>query len=107
MPCQRRWLGSKLKPKAGWFPTAERALVDGVADGLADEVGGDGPGFQAVFGEEVVAGFAVGGAGLGVGGLHDVEVVAPAGELEAVVTEGSGLGGEGVEGQVGPLAGEE
>src|SRR6185295_12989878 len=38
--------------------------------------------------------------------LH-LEVVAPAGELEAVVAEGLGLLGQCFEGQVGPLAGEE
>ncbi len=78
-------------------------LVDRVANGLADEMVGDGPGLETVLGQQRVAAVAVGL----VLRRDDVEVIAPAGELEAVITEGFRLGGEGVERQVGPLAGEE
>ena len=80
------------------------ALVDAVADGLADEVVGNRVAGEAVVLEErpfVVDVFFGGDGGL------DVEVVAPAGELEAVVTHFFGEGGELGEGKVGPLAGEE
>lgn len=80
------------------------AVVDRVADALADEVIGDGPAAQAVLGEEVVALLAVRGGGEG---LIDVKVVAPAGELEAIVAPFADALGEGGQGQIGPLAGEE
>jgi len=80
------------------------ALVDEIGDGLADEVVGDGVDLEAVLFEEGLFLGAV--VGLGVGAGH-LEVVAPAGELKAVIAEGGGLGGEGFEGEIGPLAGEE
>ena len=40
------------------------------------------------------------------GPIH-LEVVAPARQLQAVITPGGGLPGQGLQGQVGPLAGEE
>ena len=58
------------------------AFVDRVTDALADEVVGDGPAAQAVGLEQVVVIAAVLGAGEG---LADGEVIAPAGELQAIV----------------------
>jgi hypothetical protein len=80
------------------------ALVDVVADGLADEVAGDGVAGEAVVFQQrplVVDVF------LGIGGGIDIEVVAPAGELDAVVAHFFDERGELLEGQVGPLAGEQ
>ena len=46
-------------------------------------------------------------AGLAVEGFGDFKMIAPAGEFEAVVTEGGGFLGENVEREIGPLAGEQ
>ena len=80
------------------------AGVDRVADGLADEVVADRPDVEAVALEQLAPLAAV--RVVGERGV-DVEVVAPAGELEAVEAPLAGLGGELGERQVGPLAGEQ
>ena len=80
------------------------AFVDAVADRLAHEVVGD-----RVAGEPVVfehRPFVV-DVFLGICGGIDVEVVAPAGEFDAVVAHFFDERGEFFEGQVGPLAGEQ
>jgi hypothetical protein len=80
------------------------ALVDVVADRLADEVAGDGVAGQAVVLEErplVVDVFLARGGGI------DIEVVAPAGELDTIVAHLLDERGEFFEGEVGPLAGEQ
>src|SRR5690606_41730893 len=58
------------------------AFVGVVADGLADEVVGDGPHLQVVLGEGLQLARDVVVVG---DGLVDLEVVAPAGDLQAVV----------------------
>ena len=79
-------------------------VVDVVADGLTDEVVGNGITGQPVVGEQLpfLLHVCLGGKR----GIH-VEVVAPAGEFEAVVAHFIGQRGEFGERQVGPLAGEE
>ena len=79
-------------------------VVDRVADGLPDEVLRDREAAQAVLGEQLAA--AVGVGVVRQGRVH-VEVVAPAGELEAVEAPLGRLLGQRRERQVGPLAGEE
>jgi hypothetical protein len=78
------------------------AWVDVVAHGLADEVGGDGVALHA-------SGFELGAFGIAVGlvGLFDFKVIAPAGELQAIIAKAFALLEHGVEGKIGPLAGEE
>jgi hypothetical protein len=71
---------------------------------LADEVAGNRVTSQAVVGEELPTLLYVGLAG---GGGIDIEVVAPTGELKAVVAHFIGQRGEFFEWEVGPLAGEE
>src|SRR6185437_3264323 len=78
-------------------------FIDVVADGLADEVRGDGPGLQAMLREDFVTLVAI----RLVPPFDDVEVIAPAREFKAVVTERLGLLRDRVEGEVGPLAGEQ
>ncbi len=78
--------------------------VDPVADRLADQVVGNREEPQPVAFEERL--FLLDVIGLGQGAA-DLEVVAPAGELEAFVTEGRRLGRQDFERQIGPLAGEE
>ncbi|GHC08449.1 hypothetical protein GCM10010348_33370 [Streptomyces anthocyanicus] len=81
------------------------ALVDdGVADGLADQVVGDGPALEAVLVEQLVPGVHVGRIREG---LVDLEVVAPAGEFQAVVAEVAGEPADLLQRQVRPLSGEE
>ena len=80
------------------------ALIDEVAHGLADEVAGDGVTGQAVVREELPALLHV--SLTGGGGVH-IEVVAPAGEFEAIVAHFIGERREFFEREVGPLAGEE
>src|SRR5207248_6015091 len=79
-------------------------LVDPVADGLPDEMCADRPDVQAVPLEQ--------GAPIpGVAGIGDclinLEVVAPAGQLEPVEAPARAARGQLVEGEVGPLAGEQ
>ena len=78
-------------------------LVDQVADRLADQVIGDGPDLQPVLAQQIVPTLAV---VLVVECLLDVEVVAPAGQLDALVPPLAGFLADDFEGQVGPLAGE-
>jgi hypothetical protein len=80
------------------------AGVDVVADGLADEVARNGVAGQAVRPEKrpfFMDVFLRAHRGV------DVEVIAPAGELHAVVAHFPDERGEFFKGQVGPLAGEE
>ena len=76
--------------------------VDVVAHGLADEMGGDGVALHAGFLQLGALGIAVGLVRL----LH-FKVVAPAGKFDTVITEGLGLLDHGINGKIGPLAGEE
>ena len=80
------------------------ALVDVVADRLADQVGGDG---EDAAGRVLSSRARLRRRSSRVVGLVDLEVVAPAGEFQAVVAEGLGLLAHGLDGQVGPLAGEQ
>jgi hypothetical protein len=80
------------------------ARVDRVADRLADEVRPDRPAAQAVALEKVTLGLAI---AVVAQCLVYLEVVAPAGELEAVEAPLSALGCELLERQVRPLAGEQ
>ncbi|MCW2583690.1 MAG: hypothetical protein JWQ53_2480 [Klenkia sp.] len=80
-------------------------LVDRVvADRLAVEVVADREHRQPVLLEQVLPPAQV---GLVLGGPDDVEVVAPAGDLQAVVAPARGQPADLGEGQVGPLAGEQ
>jgi len=77
------------------------ALVDPVQHGLADQVAADGEHLHVVLFQQLALGSAV----LVVGhGLVDLEVIAPAGQLEAVESEAAALGGQSVQTQIGPLA---
>ncbi len=80
------------------------SLVDPVAHRLADQVRGDREALEAVAVEDLPASVDVARVGER---LVDVEVIAPAGELEAVEAPAPSLVGELLERQVGPLAGEE
>jgi len=77
--------------------------VDRVADGLADEVVADGKAIQIERCEQIPLGFAVAVVGEG---FVDFEVVAPAGEFEAVVAPVRCHLAERFEREVGPLSGE-
>ena len=79
-------------------------VVDRIADGLADQVRAERPALEAVALEQVALGLHVAGVGER---LVDLEVVAPAGELEPVEAPAGGLLGQALERQVCPLAGEE
>ena len=76
-------------------------LVDRVADRLADQVVRDRVALQLVRVQKVVRPLAV-----VLVGFLDLEVVAPAGQLDAVVTPLLALLADLLERQVGPLAGE-
>ena len=78
------------------------AGVDVIADGLADEMGGDGVALEACVLELSALGIAIGLVSLG-----DLEVVSPAGEFYAVIAEGFGFLEHGIQGQICPLAGKE
>jgi hypothetical protein len=80
------------------------ALVDPVTHGLADEVIADGEHLEPVLLEDVAAGAHV---PVVAQRLVDLEVIAPAGELEAVETPRRRFSGDGLERKVGPLSGEE
>ena len=79
-------------------------VVDRVADGLADEVRAERPHAEAVLLQQAADGLRVAGIG---DRLVDLEVVAPAGKLEAVVAPPADLRRELRDRQIGPLAGEE
>ena len=77
-------------------------LVDPIQHRLAHQVGADGEDAQVVPLQQ----FALHAAIVGLGqGLADVEMVAPAGQFEAVVAELAALAGQFFQGQIGPLAG--
>ena len=79
-------------------------LVDVVQHRLADQVVADGEHLQVVLFQQL----ALLGAVVVLGqGLVDLEVVAPAGQLQAVVAEFVAFPGQFGHGQVGPLAGEQ
>ena len=78
------------------------AVIDVVANGLADKVVGDGETLEAVIGEQLPLFLDV----FGVGRI-DIEVVAPAGELYSIVAHFLNEGGEFFERHIGPLAGEQ
>src|SRR5262249_5559247 len=81
------------------------AGVDGVvADGLADQVVGDRPALQVVLGQQLVP---AGQVSVLVQRAVDLEVVAPAGELEAVVAPLPRVLADLLQRQVSPLAGEQ
>jgi hypothetical protein len=80
------------------------ALVDRVAHRLADEVRADRPALEPVLLEQLALLAEV--VGLSQRPV-DLEVVAPAGELQPVESEGRGLAGQVLKRQVGPLAREE
>ncbi len=79
------------------------AGVNMVADGLAGEVGGNRPEFQPVPGKQREAFRAI----VLILRANDIEMIAPAGEFEAVVAEVPRLLRDGFERQIGPLAGEQ
>ena len=79
-------------------------VVDGVADRLADKMSADRQNVQMIALQDLLLRSAV---FLVLERLVDLEVVAPAGELEPVETPAAGLRGQILEWQVGPLAGEE
>src|SRR5699024_8694597 len=97
-------LGVAVAPDA----LVEDALVTGVdrvvTDGLTVEVVGDRPAAEAVFGEDFLALLDVAGV---LDGLLHVEVVARAGDLEAVVPPLTGEPAHLGEGEVCPLPGEQ
>ena len=80
------------------------SLVDAVAHGLTDEVRRERVAREPVVGEQLPVARAV---GVVLERGFDVEVIAPAGELEPVVAERLRFGGERLEREIGPLAGEE
>ena len=89
-------------------PRVDHVLVavvdDRVADRLAVQVGGDRPAAQPVPLQDVLLGPDV---RVVLGRPGDVEVVAPAGDLEAVVAPLRGQPADLLERQVGPLTGEQ
>ena len=78
------------------------ARVDVVTHRLTDEMGGDGVALHA-------RSLQLGALGIAVGLIRQVhfKVVAPAGKFDTVITEGLGLLDHGINGKIGPLAGEE
>ncbi len=83
---------------------AVEARVVLVADALAGEVGAEGPALEAVLLEDPLPVADVGEVGRG---SADVHVIAPAGDLEAVIAPRARLFADFLERQVGPLAGEQ
>ena len=76
-------------------------LVDHVQHGLADEVIADRPDLKSVAFEHFALACAVIGLG---GGEIDLEMIAPTGQFEAIVTETLELLGQFLQGKIGPLA---
>jgi hypothetical protein len=79
-------------------------LVDRVADRLPDEVCADRPAVEAVALEQLAPGAHV---ALVRERLVDLEVVAPGSQLEAIEAPFAAFRGQGLEREVGPLAGEQ
>jgi hypothetical protein len=79
-------------------------LVDSIAHGLAHQVRADGVALQVVAVEQV----ALGGGVVRIGRrLVDLEMIAPAGELQALIAEVARLAAHVFQRQIGPLAGEQ
>ena len=78
--------------------------VDRVEHGLADQVRADGVHLQVVALQQVAAVGAVAVVGQR---LVDLEMVAPAGQLQPLIAELAGLAGHVLQRQIGPLAGEQ
>nr|WP_245715064.1 hypothetical protein [Micromonospora inyonensis] len=105
-------LGGPLPDPLGLAVTADPGgqdvlvpLVDRVvADRLADQMVGDGGGLEVVLRQRLALAVDVRLVGQG---LVDLEVVAPAGDLQAVVAPLGGVPADLVERKIGPLAGEE
>ena len=76
-------------------------LVNIITDRLADQVVRDRVGRQAMLGEDFPASGAI---TIVADGLAHLEVVAPAGELDAIVAKLVGLLAHGLKGQVCPLS---
>ena len=93
----------RVAPDLGRDPVVG-ALVEDVENELADEVVGNRPALQSIAAEQVVAFLAV---ILILEGFLDVEVIAPAGELDPVVAPFACLLADDLEGEVGPLAREQ
>ena len=103
------WLDEQVGPEKALIAaggTARRRALKScaLATGLADKVVADGPAVELMLGELVFFGLDV---VLLVERLAHVEVVAPAGEFEAVVAPLADHFAEFLEGEVGPLAGEQ
>src|SRR3954451_22394508 len=96
-------LGIAVAPHLG-REDALVALVDRIADRLAHQVVADGVALESVALEELAP---RGGVGWLRDRAIDVEVVAPARQLQAVETPLRDLGGQLLERNVGPLAGEQ
>ena len=92
-----------VAPDLGWEDRAVTG-IDRVTDRLADEVGADREAVQVITLEHLLQAAAV--VRLREGPV-DLEMVAPAGELEPVEAPLAGFCGEVLERQVGPLAGEQ
>ncbi|CAM5247635.1 hypothetical protein SGRIM128S_08849 [Streptomyces griseomycini] len=89
------------------LPRQDRPVAfvdDRVTHGLAHQMVGDRPALETVLVQEPVPGGEVGRVGQS---LVDLEVIAPAGELETVVTEVTGQPADLLQRQIGPLTGEQ
>ena len=80
------------------------SLVDVVANRLADQVRTDGETLQVVSLQQFPLGRTV---SVVLQSLNDFKRIAPASQLDAVVTELGGFCANGFKGHIGPLAGEE
>ena len=78
------------------------ARVNAVTDRLANEVVGDGETLQAVFGQDVMPRLQI---AILTKRATNFEVIAPAGQFEAVIAPVGGLLRQGVQRQIGPLPG--
>ena len=79
------------------------AVVIEVADKLPDQVIADGEHLQVVLFQDIALLLAVALVG---GGEGDIEMITPAGQLQAIVAPIRGLFGEYFQGQISPLSGE-
>src|SRR5262249_21028119 len=80
------------------------ARIDHVADGRADAMVAQGRGLQPETAQELQP---PGGVFLGAGSVLDLEMVAPAGEVQALIAPLGGAGGQLLEREVGPGPGEQ